>query len=68
LKQNNIRYRIVTIDNLLEEKLLPFLTTNKNNVIVPTSADAAALQQTLEALKKITQDNADYTIPFIRLS
>lgn len=62
LKQNNIRYRIVTIDNLLEEKLLPFLTTNKNNVIVPTSADAAALQQTLEALKKIQQDNADYTI------
>ena len=62
LKQNNIHYRVVTRDNLLEETLLPLLATNKENVIIPTSADASALQQTLEALKKIQQNNTDYTI------
>ena len=62
LKQNNIYYRIVTIDNLLEETLLPLLVVNKENVIVPTSADASSLRQTLEALKMIQQNNTDYTI------
>ncbi|MCW1736180.1 PBP1 and LysM peptidoglycan-binding domain-containing protein [Anaerorudis cellulosivorans] len=62
LKQNNIYYRIITIDNLLEETLLPLLVANKENVIVPTSADASSLRQTLEALKMIQQNNTDYTL------
>jgi LysM repeat protein/ABC-type branched-subunit amino acid transport system substrate-binding protein len=62
LKQNNIRYKVITIDNLLEETLLPLLVTNQENIIIPTSAEASALQQTLEALKKIQQNNTDYTI------
>lgn len=62
LKNENIKYNTVTLRDSLDQAAISMLAKNKENVIVPTSGDAAALSVILDALKKFEDTTPGYII------
>lgn len=60
LKQNNIKYSIVPIDDNFEATASSLLDLSRENVIVPTTGESAPLRKILNGLKSIHNDNPGY--------
>lgn len=62
LRKSSIRYETLNGITALGNSILPLLSKNKENVIVPTSGDSGLLRQITDELRKITESDSGFVI------
>jgi len=61
LKKAKASFRTLTLDASFENNLPNVLVQTKENIIVPTSGDMASLRLFLDIMKRLPQENGNYT-------
>ena len=59
LKRNNISNSSVTLNDDFSSNLLPLLSKEKENIIVPTSGDSGALKDIMHTLSEVYQEDTE---------
>lgn len=62
MKKQSVQSKSIRLSNDMQSALLPLLVSQKENVIVPSSGDSETLRDLLAALKKIKNEQSDYTL------
>lgn len=62
LRKNSVKYEAISASGSLSTSILPLLSNNKENVIIPASGDANTLRIIIDELKKVQDTNPGYVI------
>lgn len=62
LRENGVRYETVHNSSALTSTILSLLSTNRENLIIPTSGDSNTLRDLLDKLMEVQESNPSYTL------
>jgi len=60
LRSNQTKYETVSVSGTLSTVILPLLSKNKENIIIPSTGDSYTLQQIIEEMKEVRETDSTY--------